>query len=1407
MNTDFTYDVFLSYSSKDKSVVRELAKRLKTDGLRVWFDEWEIRPGDMIGKKIEEGLESSRVLVLAMSQNTFGSEWAALESGTFQFRDPTNKERRFIPLRLDDAEISGTLKQFAYVDWRNKSAEQYAKLTAACRSSAVQTGIETVSTERLKPYSVQILSLGHTDRIWGVALSRNGRVAISGSDDKTVRAWDMLTGRCLATLEGHTASVLCVGLSRNGQYAISGSSDKTVRVWDVSKSHCISILKGHKSSVLGVVLCEDGRRAISGSADNNVMVWDIETGRCLSALKGKTVGIRCGAISNDGRLAIFGSFDKTIRVLDVEKCRYLATLKGHTGSVWGVALSGDGRFAISGSSDKTVRVWDVWTGRNLAILEGHKNSVFGVALSNDGRRALSGSSDMNLRVWDVLTGRCLVTLAGHTEKVLNVALSGDGHFALSGSHDKTVRMWDVEKGRCLAISEGHTASILGVVLSSDANRAISGSADKTVRVWDIKTGRNLSILKGHTANVNSVSLSNDGRMALSGSDDRTVRVWDVEKCQCLATLAGHTANVLSVALSVNGERAISGSLDNTARIWDVHNGRCLTTLRGHTARILSVALSRDGRCALSGSDDNTIRVWNVETGNCLSTLVGHTDRVWGVALSIDGGRAISGSSDNTVRVWDIENARCLATLEGHTARVLNVAFSSDGRWAISGSEDKIVKVWDVVNGRCLDTLEGHKSRVLSVMLSDDGKIALSGAFNGIARIWHLTYEDHVSISSIQEKDMRYTNAKVLLAGESGVGKTGLVYRLTEDCFKESISTDGAWATQLRLPQAAVQGDMEKEIWLWDFAGQADYRLIHQLYMDETALAIMVFNPQSENPFDGLGQWDRDLQRAARRSFKKLLVAGRCDRGGLMVSRASIERFRLERGFAEYIETSALQGTGCDTLREAISRNISWNEIPWTASPRIFKLLKDEIINIKDEGQVLLRFSELKQQLEMRLPHEFFTLEQLRAVVGLLAGPGVVWQLEFGNFVLLQPARINSYAAAVIRSVRAHTDEIGCIAEEDVLTGKLDYQDMKRLLPEEEQIVLRAMHQTFVDHGLCLREHTEKGTLLIFPSYFKRERPELEGHPLVLVTYQFNGPIDEIYATLVVRLHHTAAFEKDRLWRFAADLKTPGGQRLGLKMTKKPEGNAELQVYFEPGISNDVQVTFIRYAHEHLMLKAQEVVRLRHYVCPYCHAQVENRKAIQNRLREGKKDILCVECEKRVPLWDLIEEKFASEEFQRRARELEEQAKASIDNESRELILVGHTYAIAGEAGQIYRQYANSDHGIDGEIEFKDDTGRASGQRLYLQLKSGDSYLYKRQSEGTEIFQVKNERHSEYWQKQAYPVMLVIRTSDGSIRWMDVSDYLKNKSVLGEKIKRIVFDGEPFTALNLRKYREKMLKIG
>jgi hypothetical protein len=129
----FEYDVFMSHAEADKPIVRDLVSRLEADGIRVWIDEKEIRPGQLIGLEIEQALQKSRTVVLMLSEQTVNSGWVTLETHTAVFRDPVSTDRRFIPVRLDDADISDLLKQYAWVDWRQPSDSEYQKLLAAIR--------------------------------------------------------------------------------------------------------------------------------------------------------------------------------------------------------------------------------------------------------------------------------------------------------------------------------------------------------------------------------------------------------------------------------------------------------------------------------------------------------------------------------------------------------------------------------------------------------------------------------------------------------------------------------------------------------------------------------------------------------------------------------------------------------------------------------------------------------------------------------------------------------------------------------------------------------------------------------------------------------------------------------------------------------------------------------------------------------------------------------------------------------------------------------------------------------------------------------------------------------------------------------------------------------------------------
>lgn len=165
----FEFDVFLSHNSLDKHIVRPLAERLRADGLRVWFDEWEIPKGAPIPGKVEQGLEQSRILLLCMSANAFASDWASLEAQSYRFRDPINKSLSFLTLRLDGAKLTATLAPLNYIDWREPSELAYQQLLSACGFApslplALRGGLEFAALAHAWPHKRDGLQLHFIDK-------------------------------------------------------------------------------------------------------------------------------------------------------------------------------------------------------------------------------------------------------------------------------------------------------------------------------------------------------------------------------------------------------------------------------------------------------------------------------------------------------------------------------------------------------------------------------------------------------------------------------------------------------------------------------------------------------------------------------------------------------------------------------------------------------------------------------------------------------------------------------------------------------------------------------------------------------------------------------------------------------------------------------------------------------------------------------------------------------------------------------------------------------------------------------------------------------------------------------------------------------------------------------------------
>lgn len=545
-------------------------------------------------------------------------------------------------------------------------------------------------------------------------------------------------GPLLRTLRGHKDGVTAVTLTGDGRYAVTGSEDKTLKVWDLPSGKPVHTLRGHENWVSAVAVTPDGRCAVSGSLDRTLKVWDLVSGRPIHTLRGHKSAVDAVAVTSDGRYAVSGSLDDTLMVWDLVLGKAIHTLCGHKDWVTAVAMTSDGRYAVSGSQDKTLKVWDLGSGKIVHTLHGHKEGVYALALTGDGRHVVSASSDETLKVWDLALGKAVRTLCGHKEAVCAVAATCDGRWVVSGSFDRTLKVWDLASGKAVHTLCGHEYVVKAVAVTPDGRYAVSGSRDQTLKVWDLALGKASHSRPKHKDAVHAVGVTYDGCYAISASDDHTLRVWSLASGKAVHTLRGHKEAVYAVAAMSDGCHVVSGSFDETLKVWDLASGKVVRTLRGHAGGVLTVAVTRDGRCAVSGSHDQTLKVWDLSSGKTLHTLQGHEDWVHAVAVTTDGRYAVSGSSDRTLKVWDLVSGKAVHTLRGHRSEVYAVAVTCDGRYAVSGSSDRTLRVWDLASGEGVHTLRAHRAEVWDVAVTCDGRHAVSASSDRTVKVWNLS---------------------------------------------------------------------------------------------------------------------------------------------------------------------------------------------------------------------------------------------------------------------------------------------------------------------------------------------------------------------------------------------------------------------------------------------------------------------------------------------------------------------------------------------------------------------------------------------------------------------------------------------------------------------------------------------
>jgi WD40 repeat protein len=412
-----------------------------------------------------------------------------------------------------------------------------------------------------------IRTLTHNQYILDFSYSPDGKI-LASTNGNLIKLWDIESGNEIRILAGHQDNIWSVNYSPDGRILVSGSEDKMIRFWDTASGRELLSLAGHQDTVNSVIFSPDGKTIASASDDDTIKLWDLN-----SKLKLRNIGWHQGAVNSvsyspDGKTFASASTDRTVKLWSLTPMRELRTLRDHRGAVNSVSYSPNGKTLASASDDKLVKLWDVASGREIRILKGHQGFVSSVSYSPNGKTLASAGGDKIIILWDAASGQKLNILRGHQDSVMSVSYSPDGKTLASASSDETIKLWDSKSGKELNTLRGHQDSVNSIRYSSDGRTLVSVSDDRRLKLWNIVSGKEIDTLSGYKGSIEDVSFSPDGKTLAFAGYNKTIKLVDI-KSGVLRTLRGSKGIISSISYSPDGKTLVSASWDGTVRLWNL----------------------------------------------------------------------------------------------------------------------------------------------------------------------------------------------------------------------------------------------------------------------------------------------------------------------------------------------------------------------------------------------------------------------------------------------------------------------------------------------------------------------------------------------------------------------------------------------------------------------------------------------------------------------------------------------------------------------------------------------------------------------------------------------------------------------------------------------------------------------
>lgn len=648
---------------------------------------------------------------------------------------------------------------------KNKDIEKYKKEGQSLSPSDVfknDINLKDNSGKQIEPFEnvIPILQKGHTSSIIFLKISSDEKYIISQSTDKTIKKWEIDSGRLIYTL--HDIDSLII--SRSEKYIITKSWPDIIKIWEFDIGKLIFSFECLKERITVIALSQDGKYLVTGCYEETIKKWEINSGKLIYSIEYPKEGHICSLIiTQDDKYIISGHYNKNIKKIEFETTKLIYSLDSPNQR--GVLLTPDEKYIVSISGNKKINIWNFNLGNLFLSQEGFED--YPIAITPDSRYIIFCKFNREklqheLIKLEIESGKMSISKDGH-KLIRQLKISSNGRFIVTCSQLGSIKLWDFDSNSIISsygdndeeIIDGPFEKIIdSIEISIDCNWILSGSIDGTIKKWNIDTGKIFFSLDGHKESVFALDISPDGKYIVTGNNDNgIINKWELETGKLIFSLNKNKNRIFAVVISYDGNYIISRSSNDIINKWEMQTGEKIFSFE--VKGIRSVILSPDNRYIITAS--GTIKIWELETGKLLSSF--ESFRAERITISPDGRYVISYYDyGRTIEKRELKTGILIFTLEGHKDGISAIKITPDSKYIISASIDKTIKIWDFETGKLFLTLEGLTQSVNRMAISSDSKYIISGSWDGALIKWEI---ETGKIMNIHNNENRYFNSLVI----------------------------------------------------------------------------------------------------------------------------------------------------------------------------------------------------------------------------------------------------------------------------------------------------------------------------------------------------------------------------------------------------------------------------------------------------------------------------------------------------------------------------------------------------------------------------------------------------------------------------------------------------------------------